>query len=153
MIEENNILSNEKEVADKMNDFFVNAVSKLNIEDPFLDNLDEGLTGIEKALSKFKNHPSILKIRENYQINQTFCFAETSISDIENEINRLNPNKTTAYDDIPAKILHKTRDIVSPFIYKIYYNTKSSCDFPDPLKLGNVTPVHKKTGEDEQRKL
>ena len=50
LVEDKNILSNAKEVADKMNDFFVNAVSKLNIEDPFLENQDEELRGRSKFM-------------------------------------------------------------------------------------------------------
>ena len=122
----------------------VNSVSKLNIEDPFFDSTNEDFTGVEKALEKFKEHPSILKIKENYNFDETFHFNDKSVSDMEYEISRLNPNKTTSYNDIPAKILSKNKDIVSPFVTKIYDNAKSSCDFPNPLKVGIVTPVHKK---------
>ncbi len=127
-----------------MNEFFVNAVSKLDIQDPFVDDVNEDLIGVEKALNKFKAHPSILKIKEHYTFNEKFSFTNKSVKDIEYEISKLNLNKTTCYDDIPAKILYKNKDIVSPFVTKIYDDTKNSCNFPNLLKLGNVTPIHKK---------
>ena len=116
----------------------------LEIQDPFHDIENGNFTGVEKALEKFKEHPSILKIKEHYTFNEEFHFNNKSISEIEYEIGKLNLNKITSYDDIPAKILYKNRDIVSPFVNRIYDNAKNSCNFPTPLKLGNVTPVHKK---------
>ena len=144
LIEEESILSNEKDVAEKMNQYFVNAVTKLDIQDPFFNSTIEELTGVEKALKKFKEHPSILKIKEHYTFNEEFHFDNKSESEIEYEIGKLNLNKITSCDDIPAKILFKNRDIVSPFVTRIYDNAKHSCDFPTPLKVGNVTPIHKK---------
>ena len=145
LIEDDNIISNEKEVAEKMNNFFLNAVANLDIENPFIDeginNSYEGITGI---LKNYEKHPSILKIKEKVQINETFSFKKTSINEVEHEISRLNKNKTTSYDDIPAKVLCSSSDIVSPIISKIYDNIKTNCVFPDPLKMGNVTPVYKK---------
>ena len=144
LIEEESILSKEYDVAEKMNQYFVNAVSNLDIPDPFFDSATEDFTGVEKALKKFKEHPSFLKIKENYTFNEEFHFNNKSVNEIEYEIGKLNLNKITPYDDIPAKILYKNRNIVSPFVTRIYDNAKNNCNFPTPLKLGNVTPVHKK---------
>ena len=47
-----------------MNKYFVNAVSKLDIQDPFFNSATEDFTGVEKALNKFKEHLSILKIKD-----------------------------------------------------------------------------------------
>ena len=146
LIEDNEIISSDTDVAEKMNDFFINAVTNLNIEDHFLENncVNDTKTAVEAAIEKFKNHPSILKIKEFYQIQEIFSFNKTSTNEIEFEITRLNTRKTTGYDDIPAKILASCGDIVSPFIAKIYENSKINGKFPEHLKTGNVTPVHKK---------
>ena len=144
LIENDTIISDDKEVAEKMNNFFITAVSNLNIEDLFPVNDNVNCKEISGILEKFQNHPSILKIKEVLQINETFTFNKTTTKEIETEINRLNPNKATSYDDIPAKILCRNSDLVSPFLCKIYDNSKTSCTFPDPLKIGDVTPVHKK---------
>ena len=145
LIEEEIIIDKDQEVAEKMNTFFINSVLNLDIEDPFLENENnDNEIGITKMLMKFENHPSILKIKENHHINETFSFSKTLTREIEIEINKLNIKKATAFDDIPAKMLSKSSDIVSPFIAKIYENAQNDCIFPDPLKTGNVTPVHKK---------
>ena len=104
-----------------MNNFFINAVANLNIEEPFLDNVPkDGIKiGAAKAFEKFEKHPSILKIKEIYQVNETFCFNETTINDIKFEIDRLNTNITTACNDLAANIITKSRDIVSPYLKNV----------------------------------
>ena len=137
LIEGDVIISNNKEVADKMNDYFINAVANLEIEGPLPDpNFN--------CIENFQNHPSILKIKEMYNITESFTFNKVMTREIELIINGLNKKSATVYYDIPAKILEKTSDIVSPIIRKIYENAKNNGNFPTPLKTGNVTPVHKK---------
>ena len=102
-----------------MNNFFVNAVSNLNIEDPFSENIDKNLTGIAKALKKFENHLSILKIKELHKINESFTYSTTSVKDIEFEISRLNTNKTTVdNNDIPLKFSQKMKTFSLPLLPK-----------------------------------
>ena len=144
LIEDENIISNDKEVAEKMNEFFINAVSNLGIEDLFPKNKSksyEGTGRIPKIIKRFESHPSILKIKEAHQINENFSFVTTPINQIESEIHRLSTDKATAYNDIPAKIICKNSDLISPFLTKIYDNSKNTCVFPDLLKLGDAWPT------------
>ena len=128
-----------------MNNFFINAVANLEIEDPFIEDEDNFyLGGIPRSLKKFENHPSVLEIRKTYNVSECFSFDNTQVCETERIINRLNKRSATPYNDIPAKVLEKNGDIVSPFITKIYENAKKDCIFPSPLKTGNITPVHKK---------
>ena len=41
-------------------------------------------------------------------------------------------------------MLVENKDIFSPFITKMYNVSKSNSNFPNRLKLADVTPVHKK---------
>ena len=143
LIEDDNITSNDKEVANKMNDYFINAIANLNIEDPFTFD-DSNLKGIENCLQKFQNHPSILKIKEIFKITESFSFTNVETREIEILIRGLNKKSATVYNDIPAKVIKNNSDIISPIITKIYENAKEVCIFPTLLKTGNITPVHKK---------
>ena len=143
LIEGDDIIYKDKEVADKMNNFFVNAIENLNIEDPFILD-DSSLNGLENCLQKFQNHPSIMKIKEVYKITESFSFSTVENREIETIISELNKKSATVYNDIPAKVLQNNSDIISPIITKIYENAKEVGIFPTPLKTGNVTPVHKK---------
>ena len=68
LIEDEELISNDIEIAEKINDFFINTVTNLNIQDHFVgsDCFNDIKTNVEIAIEKFKNHPSILKIKECY---------------------------------------------------------------------------------------
>ena len=145
LIDDEEIISNDVKVAEIMNDFFSNAVAKLDIEGyqtDFLPNIEDN--NIINMINKFKNHPSIIKIKEKVDINETFSFSRCSVDDIEREIEKLNINKPTTFNNIPAKILVENSEICSPFISKIYNDAIFNSKFPGPLKHADITPVHKK---------
>ena len=119
LIEGDNIISNDKDVADKMNDFFINVVTNLEIEDPFTDD-DSNCEGIAKCLNKFQNHPSIIKIKEEYKITEKFSFNTVGTKDIELIINGLNKKSATVYNDIHAKFLQKQKVILPPLLLQKY---------------------------------
>ena len=80
LIDGENIISTEKQIAKTMNNFFSNAVKKLKIKS-FKPDVNEGLDNISKMVSKFKNHPSIIKIKQ--KINEQFSFPSSSLNEIE----------------------------------------------------------------------
>ena len=66
-LEENvKVTSNDKELARIFNEFFVNIVPNLgiNTNHSFLINTDNENDPIEKAIAKYKNHPSIISIKK-----------------------------------------------------------------------------------------
>ena len=72
------IISNDVEVAETMNEFFVTVTDSLGINDNFSDeNATDGITDpIEKAVIKLSNHHSILKIKGHYQTAGPFVFKK-----------------------------------------------------------------------------
>ena len=63
--ENEDILSNDKVVADEINSFFKNATKNLGITENtyIVDNSNDITDPVNKAIDKFKNHPSILLIQ------------------------------------------------------------------------------------------
>ena len=61
------IISNDVEVAETMNEFFVTVTDSLGINENFNDeNTSDGITDpVQKAVKKFSKHPSILKIKKS----------------------------------------------------------------------------------------
>ena len=101
LIDGDNIFSTEKQVAETMNNFFYNAVKSLKIKGFKPDDtVNERLDDINKIVSKFKNHPSIIKIKQNIEINEKCSFSSSSL----NEIKDLNCKKPTNLNTIPAKV-------------------------------------------------
>ena len=64
--------------------------------------------------------------------------------DFKKEIRKLNTNKASIENDIPAKILIGSKDIVSPYLSNIYNDCKQENKYPQSLKAADVTPIHKK---------
>ena len=146
LIEGEHIFSDDNDVAEKLNKFFINAVTNLNIKGfettEFIYNKESST--INNIKDKFKNHPSILKIKENINIlpNDKFSF-DTDNVDFEHKIINLKEKSFSPYD-IPVKILKQSCDIVLPYLTEIYKSSTKIDGFPNPLKEAIITPVHKK---------
>ena len=128
-----------------MNNFFSNVkVKSLKIKGfKSDDTVNEGLDDINKIVSKFKNHPSIIKIKQRIEINEKVSFSSSSLNEIEDKIKDLNCKKPTTLNTIPASILRDNRDINSKYIFKFYKESVRSGEFPNTMKMAEMTP-HKK---------
>ena len=78
-------------------------------------------------------------------VANSFDFVFVSVDEVEKEIKRLNPNKATTFNTIPFKMLTKTSETSTKIIHKIYqHKIYIRKDYPDNLKLADITPVFKK---------
>ena len=102
LIDGEKIISNDTEVAEIMNYFFSNAVSKFDIKGYKI--------GVSNIGTKFAEHPSILKIKQMIHTKNKFTFP----------VQRSCRNKPTTFNNIPAKLIAETSDICAPFISSIY---------------------------------
>ena len=148
IVENETITSNNKEVAEKFNTFFMEAVESLDIE-PFnspndnLGDLECDHDTIDAIINRYKTHPSIQKIKENAIIENKFEFTDVTSDNIEKEIRKLDPKKASIQNDIPTKILIGSNDIVCNYLSSIYNNSKNNQNYPLSLKVADVTPIHK----------
>ena len=79
--------------------------------------------------------------------NSPFFFNEASLSDIEKGLWSLNPKKACTFKNIPPKILKKEENVVRTS----WKNTLRNKEFPDELKLADVTPIYKKYDHDKSK--
>ncbi len=146
LIEEGKIVSNESEVAETFNNFFVTITESLGIienENIILD--PEGISDpIEQILFRFSRHPSIQKIRSLNGDTGSFSFKKVSVDNMKNEIDELNPSKSTTFKSIPPKLLKNESDLVSTPLQIIFNNSVEQSSFPDELKLADVSSLFKK---------
>ena len=110
------IIQNDKKVAETLNSFFENAVSSLKLnENSFVIN--DKLKGIQdpikKIIVKYQFHPTILIIKNKIKNTNTFGFKHAMLSDIKNKIKGLNPNKGTTYNNIPTKIIPQNAEVTA----------------------------------------
>ena len=145
LVENNNIISSEIEIAEKLNAFFSNIVKELNIKvkEDLLCDVSDIKDPVERAIQKYKNHPSIQMIKETFDSNKTFSFDLVSSDTIFKEILSLDTKKATHSNDVPTKIVKANADLFSIFVSNAFDESVIFCKFLSILKLADVTPADK----------
>ena len=137
------IIQNDKKVANTWNSFFENAISnlKLNKNSFVINNEHKNIQDpIKKIFVIYQFHPSILIIKNKIKNTNTFRFKHVMLSDIKS----LNPNIATTHKDIPPKILRESAKVTANILLLLFNNAMSNSKFPENLKLADVTLVFKK---------
>ena len=120
-LEENGkIIGNDKELARIFNEFFVSIVPNLgiNTNHSFLINTNNENDPIEKAIAKYKNHPSIISIKKFMEnSDSSFSFQHVLKDKITKTIKMLDPRKIFQSNDIPTKLIKSFSDFFSNYIY------------------------------------
>ena len=146
LVNNNNIILSEVEIAEKLNVFFSNIVKELNIKvkEDLLCNVSNINDPAEKAIQKYKNHPSIQIMKVTFDSNKTFSFDLVLSDTIFKEMVSLDTKKTTHSNDVPTKIIEANTDLFLIFVSNAFNESVISCKFLFLLNLTDVTPVHKK---------
>ena len=126
--------------------FLQNATKTLNImENSYLtSNANQVLDPVDKVVFQYKNHPSIVTIKNALGATTPFFFNRVSLSHIEKQLSNLDTKNASTYKNIPAKILKIGRNSCSETLTALFNNTILTRNFPNKLKLAYVTPVFKK---------
>ena len=145
-LNENDVIcDSDDKVATIFNSFFSNAVPNLHIQyDSIISHSLDEPDPILNATKKYSEHPSIKKIREHINKNESFSFSHTRIEDIICEITSLDVSKATPNDSIPPKLIKENLDL---FAQKLFVDFNVAIDtglFPNNMKLADVSPVFQK---------
>ena len=90
ILEHGVVISKKKEVAQKLNNFFIQAVENLNIERFVIRNNDCAFPDkIQEIIAHYESHPSVQKIKQNLRVTNKFQFIVTTSQDIKNNILQL----------------------------------------------------------------
>ena len=136
-MEENNIISDEEEIASIMNNYFINVIKTLNLK----KQLGVG----RSAVNEFENHISIKMTHEKYPeiLPESFKFQLVS-DEMKIEIENLDTKKSSTYGSIRATILKQCVNTYLPHLTNsINYSIQHS-SFPQELNLSEVIPVYNK---------
>ena len=74
-------------------------------ENSYLIDKSDLLDPVNNAISKYRDYPSILLIKDKIKNLSTFSFKEASLSNIEKELRNLNTKKASTFGNIPPNIL------------------------------------------------
>ena len=147
LLEKGELLQEYSLIAEEFNNFFKNTVSSLDKnENSFIINNEAAsiYDPIEKAISKYKFHPSILLIKETIKSKYHFSFQHVEKSDIDKETRLLNPRKATPQGTIPAKLLKLSSNVSSGVLHTLFNEMVTTDTFSDNLKKADITPADTK---------
>ena len=146
------IITEDQAVAEVFNNFFINIVPNLKIStDHGYDNdfiaTDDQVTN---AVNKFRNHSSIIMIKNKKVADQSFSFGPVTYDDVLKIVNTLDTAKASQQCDIPTKILKQNSGYFAEYFYENINQCISKSIFPSDLKLADVTPVYKKKSKNSK---
>ena len=152
------VISEDMEIAETFNEFFVNIVPSLKIlpKENYEKDVGNDNEPILNCINKFKNHSSIKVIKYRKKEERTFTFSYVSYEEVLNEIRKLKTTKTTQQNHIPTKILKENSKVFAGYFEKIINFCIENSIFPSDLKVANVTPAFKKkfkTSKDNYRPI
>ena len=146
------VLTREKEIANTVNNYFINITKHLNLKPHTASNTMD----IEQITSAFNNHVSIKKMREVFPEISSNNFELTKVTEesVKNEVLKLNTKKPSTSGSIPATILKQSVETCMPFLKKIIINLAiTECEFPDKLKKSEVISLYKIAGSLKEGEL
>ena len=98
------------------NNHYINIVEKSSGPAPKSignkSNPDHHKCTVQNIIQYYKNHPSLIKIKENFKNLAPFDFPKPTIEDISSIIKLLNPRKATCSDFIPLKVIKFASGII-----------------------------------------
>ena len=142
LIENDKMLLKNEEVGKVFNQYFGHITDSLDLSEFPDEKVCEGLDDIDNIVYKFRYHPSIVKIKEQYKVKSNFSFRLTTTEEIKAIIRDLPTNKA-AGGEIPINILKKSNFSFDELNKCVNYAATNG-KFPITLKNANVTPVHQK---------
>ena len=105
---------------------------------------------VTNAVNKFRNHSSIIMIKNKKKNDQSFSFGPVTYDDVLKKVNTLDTAKASQQSDIPTKILKQNSDYFAEYFYENINQCISKSVFPSDLKLADVTPVYKKKSKNSK---
>ena len=146
------IITEDQAVAEVFNKFFINIAPNLKIsthhgyDNDFIATDDQ----VANAVNKFRNHSSIIMIKNKKKNEQGFSFGPETYDDILKKVNTLDTAKASQQSDISTKILKQNSYYFAEYFYENINQCISKSVFPSDLKLADVTPVYKKKSKNSK---
>ena len=102
-------------------------------------NVEDIEDSVARAVEKYKNHPIIRLIKENYRnTNNNFHFENVSAKEIKKELKNLLSSKAAQGYDIPTKVIKDNVDIFTPILLEEFNKSLALGSFPSSMKLANI---------------
>ena len=121
-MENETIVSEDRAVADILNECFSTITESLNIASSKENQLSVvGISDpVTAAIEKYCYHPSVLLIKGHFRSVEACCFKRVTISEIIEQVDNLDTKKASQIDSIPAKIIKDSVDTVASYLLHLF---------------------------------
>ena len=132
IIEKDKLLSEERSIAEVINNNFVDISKILNLKNSSESNVDNTGSNIRHSLKNvlFEDHISVKIIQEKSTYNGEFRFQPISTDKLKKIIIRLDCNKSNLNGSIPANVLKDTCDTFITYLTEIINDSFQTGNFP-----------------------
>ena len=143
--ENDTLVSNEEELVEIFNDFYIKIIEhscgfpSSDITDR-LDTLNNNEV-IDSIIHEYKNHPSIVKIKESGFVRNKFSFKEVTEDEVYNILLSINPKKSVGVDTIPPYAVKAAAEVLKTPITKLVNLSIIEAVFPSKAKIAAVLPI------------
>ena len=110
-------------------------------------NSDHDRSTVKEIIENYKNHPSIIKIKECSKNLTRFDFPKPTAADISLIIKSLNPKKATGPDGIPIKTIKYASNAIDSHLSNIIAKDLEINKYSEEPKTALVRPIFKKMKE------
>ena len=147
LVHNDQIVTDDYLLTEIFNNHYINIVEKtsgqkpLNIADTVKTDDDRQL--VRMILDKYKDHPSVLAIRESNYVSDPFSFHEVQHHEVWALLKSLDKKKSTGEDKIPPKLVHLAADELTIPLTMAINNSLKYNRFPEKGKRAAVCPLDK----------
>ena len=110
-----------------------------------LTKTNESCDPLDVAIEMYKSHLSIKLIKQKTEAREKFPFQQASSKKIEAQLSYLDPTKSSTFGSIPVKSLAEHSDLFAPMLHFIINDSVDTSNFPNELKIGDMTSLFKKS--------
>jgi len=145
LLQDEKVISNDVDIARIFNTHFTKITTKLNLETwtPPLKIKTCFTDPISKIIIRYRDHPSINKIKSLIGDAEYFDFSKITLETVQKHVMSLKSNKASS-GNINAKMLKLASSVCSPYLNSCINNSIDTGKFPDSLKCASITPIFKK---------
>ena len=152
------MITDEKKLVQLFNDHYINIVERSCGFKPEKVEFDFGSCNknwvLSSILDKYRNHPSIVKIHKNRNLQSNSIPIPSSSwgskitpKEINTILKSLNSKKAPGIDKIPTKLVKLASDILAEPLSIAINNSIRTSTFPNNAKIATVVPIDKKTDD------
>ena len=147
-------INKETNFVEIFNIYYINIVEKTSGVPREKNVIDTNNTQeiIEGIIRKYERHPSMLKMKNNFDSFVTFDFSKAEVADINSLLKQRIPKKRTGTDTAPQKLVKISANVIEKLLCNIINKDIDNFNVSDNTKVPTIRPLHQKKKKNPKMK-